>query len=150
MADETKSNLEPIEEGDLNTREKFIGGSATENKLEEKKEIPHSIEGQVERKEGVAEKEVSYSKIISKIKPQKKPVHADDDVASDAEVASEGIDAENKISNLVDLAQAKGVTHAVKVARHMEDNYTLDEFHDRLLGEELHDALVKKGIIKEI
>ena len=32
----------------------------------------------------------------------------------------------------------------------MEDNYTLDEFHDRLLGEELHKALVDKGIIKEI
>jgi hypothetical protein len=32
----------------------------------------------------------------------------------------------------------------------MEDNYVLDTFHDRLLADELHDAFVKKGIIKEL
>ena len=75
---------------------------------------------------------------------------SDTDVATDAATTNSGIDAESKITNLVQLAETKGIPHAVKVARHMEDNYTLDEFHDRLLGEELHDALVKNGMIKEI
>ena len=44
----------------------------------------------------------------------------------------------------------QGVIHAVKVARHLDDNYAMDEFHDRLMAEELHDALVKKGLIKEL
>jgi hypothetical protein len=48
------------------------------------------------------------------------------------------------------LAEAKGVVHAVKVAQHLEDNYLLDELHDRLLATDLHDALVKKGMITEV
>jgi len=36
------------------------------------------------------------------------------------------------------------------VARHLQDNYALDEFHDRLLAQEFHDALIKKGLIEEI
>lgn len=154
MGDETKSNLEPIEEGDLNLKEKFIGGEEAKKEKEEpvkpSEEKIHFIEGAAERKEGAAEKETAYSKILSKIGSQKRISHSDEDVAADAGTANAGIDAENKINNLVNLAQAKGIAHAVKVARHMEDNYTLDEFHDRLLGEELHEALVKKGLIKEI
>ena len=71
------------------------------------------------------------------------------DVVKDAQAASQEIDADGKINKLVGLAEAKGVVHAVSVAKHMEDNYILDEFHDRL-ADELHDALVKRGLIKEI
>ena len=152
MVDEIKSNLEPLDEGDMNLKEKFLGDKNIDAaNLENKTEIVHSIEGTVERKEGDAEKEVSYSKILSKMSSQK-PVTltSDTDVATDAATTNSGIDAESKITNLVQLAETKGIPHAVKVARHMEDNYTLDEFHDRLLGEELHDALVKNGMIKEI
>ena len=60
------------------------------------------------------------------------------------------MDAETQIQHLVDLAQQKGIMHAVKVARHMEDNYILDTFHDKMLADELHDALIKKGMIKEM
>lgn len=154
MADETKSNLEPIEEGELNLKEKFIGGAEPkekpENIGEDKKETIHSIEGAVERKEGSVEKEAAYSKILSKVASQKQEIYGAEDVSTDAETANKGMDAESKIASLVQLAQTKGIPHAVKVARHMEDNYTLDEFHDRLLGEELHNALVKKGLIKEL
>lgn len=155
MADEIKSNLEPIEEGDLNLKEKFLGDKADKEmkpgeEPEARLESIHSIEGAVERKEGGAEKEAAYSKILSKVKAAPQKVTGDDDVKNDAATAAQGIDTESKVTNLVKLAETKGIPHAVKVARHMEDNYALDEFHDRLLGEELHDALVKKGMIKEI
>lgn len=152
MVDEIKSNLEPLDEGDMNLKEKFLGDKKIDGaNPEQKLEAVHSIEGTVERKEGAAEKEVSYSKILSRMSAQS-PVTltSDTDVAADALTTNSGIDAESKITNLVQLAETKGIPHAVKVARHMEDNYTLDEFHDRLLGEELHDALVKNGMIKEI
>jgi hypothetical protein len=72
------------------------------------------------------------------------------DVSVDAKIASDEVDYENKIIKLVEMAEAKGVVHAVKVAQHLEDNYLLDELHDRLLAVDLHDALVKKGMISEV
>lgn len=161
MSDQVKSNLEPIDESDVNLKEKFLGDGEksaghpempSEARNKKKETVPvHSIEGAVERREGTAEKEAAYSKILSKIGSH---VHlattGDEDVESDAQNVGAAADAETKIQNLVKLSEVKGIPHAVKVARHMEDNYTLDEFHDRLLGEELHAALVAKGMIKEL
>jgi hypothetical protein len=148
MTDEIKSNLEPIEEKDTNLKEKFVGGMETMKPEKEKTESGYSVEREI--KENISEKETAYSKILSRVNPQKNAIHTDADVSDDAKKINAEIDAESKITDLVKLAEAKGVVHAVKVARHMEDNYTLDEFHDRLLGEELRKALVEKGMIKEI
>jgi len=73
----------------------------------------------------------------------------DKNVADDARMAARDRDVENKIETLVRLAEMKGIPHAVKVAQHLDDNYTLDEFHDYLLTEELHEALVRRGLIEE-
>jgi hypothetical protein len=148
MADEIKSNLEPIEEKDLDLGGKFrenslIKNEGSENKGEKASEIVF------ERKEGVVEKDESYAKILSKVKSQTQA--ADDaSVKGDAMSVSEEAGIEEKINSLVNLAMQKGIPHAVKVARHLEDNYVLDEIHDRLLADELHDALVKKGMLEEI
>lgn len=154
MADVNSKNLEPIEEADLNLKDKFIGGVSADDKekkyLENAKEGPQVIEMALSRKEGASEKEEAYSKILSRVSSQVQAPVADGDVKTDAREVDAGIDAENKIKNLVVLAQTKGIPHAVKVARHMEDNYALDEFHDRLLGEELRLALIEQGLIKEI
>lgn len=136
--------MEPIEEKDLDMENKF-----SEKTEKNSQETISSLEIKPERKEGAAEKDDSYAKILSKLKTQ--TVAADDDaVKNDAEATSQEKDAEAKINMLINLAQQKGVIHAVKVARHLEDSYTLDEFHDRLLADELHDALVAKGLIKEL
>jgi len=152
--------LEPIEESDLDLKNKFLKGNvpktekaesenAQENNLKVKlaPENVSSPETQ-ERKEGQMEKEEAYNKILAKVK---NPATAlQNDVATDAKTANDETDYENKIIKLVELAETKGVVHAVKVARHMEDNYLLDELHDRLLATDLHDALVKKGMITEV
>jgi hypothetical protein len=155
MADDLKSNLEPIEDADLNLKNKFLGNAEKTAVDGDKKEIGKKVEtlefgGEKvpERKEGAAEKEAAYSKILSKVKTPTAPV--DETVTSDAKATSEEMRAEAKIERLVHLAQHKGVIHAVKVARHLDDNYTMDEFHDRLMADELHDALVLKGLIKEL
>jgi hypothetical protein len=154
-----KSILEPIEEGDENLKGKFLGGSETApaekpevSKLQtEKMSLPEQepkIEQAPERKEGAAEKEDAYAKILSKVTDDK--TAKDEDVSADAETAMREKNAESKVNNLVSLAESKGVAHAVKVARHMQDNYILDEFHDKLLSDELHEFLVKKGLIREV
>jgi hypothetical protein len=145
------SNLEPIEEADLDVKNKFTGNAenpvkpAFENKRESE---PVALEKLPEnRSEGAAEKDQSYTQILSKVKTA--VPHDDSSVASDAQDVSLNEGEEAKIETLIKLATTKGVAHAVKVARHFEDNYALDEFHDRLLADELHNALLKRGLIKE-
>lgn len=157
MADASKSNLEPIEERDIDLAAKFGGKTRAVENIEsaeaksEFKETPVVIEKPVEKKEGSAEKEAAYAKIISKAPAQAPAVPSDEDeVKKDAEAVNLEKDAESKINNLLGLAQNKGVIHAVKVAQHYEDNYVMDELHDRLLADELHDALVQKGLIKDL
>lgn len=155
MPDETRSNMEPIEEGDLNLKEKFVLGNGSEKLSETGVESPEnkaeklsSPEKGVERKEGKVETEAAYNKILSKTAVQTPAV--DEDIASDAEnIAGKEMDAESRINQLVGLAEVKGVVHAVSVAKHMEDNYILDELHDRM-ADDLHDALIAKGLIKKI
>jgi hypothetical protein len=154
MADDLKSNLEPIEDADLNLKNKFLGdaekkaASGIAKESGKKVETLDFVEKASERKEGVVEKEAAYSKILSKVKTPVAP--AQGAVADDAKLTSVERSAEAKIDRLVQLAQQKGVIHAVKVARHLDDNYAMDEFHDRLMAEDLHDALIKKGLIKEL
>ena len=154
MAEETKSNLEPLEESDLELKEKF-GGVGNEpsseegtDKLKETEAVPLETEKETAGEVSSAEKDSAYGKILSKVKKQPaKQAGSDDEIQTDAETASQKTDAESQIQHLTGLALNKGVVHAVKVARHLEDNYTLDMFHDKLLADEFHKALVEKGLI---
>jgi hypothetical protein len=137
--------LEPITEEDLNLESKF-GKVEAEKSFEAKETLPKTEEEPA--KEIIsAEKDSAYNKILSKIKTSAAGDTNDEEIKSDAQEAIEKQDAESQIQHLVDIAQTKGVIHAVKVAKHLEDNYILDMFHDRLLSDELHDALLSKGLI---
>lgn len=148
MVDELKSNLEPIEEKDLDLKSKFVEQANHEMTGRESAPAAQSVE-RVERKEGTQENEGAYSKILSKVTTSA-PVSEEHEVTADAKIAEASTDAESRITKLVELAEQKGVVHAVKVARKLEDNYALDEFHDRLLADDLHDALIKKGLLREL
>lgn len=144
------SNLEPIEEKDTDLEKKFKGGMP--EKLEAVKEEPAVFKKEKEalRETSAAEKEDAYAKILARVKQPAAGALSDEEIKEDAGKVYQKTDAESQIQHLVDLALAKGVVHAVKVARHMEDNYVLDMFHDKLLADELYGALVKKGLIQEI
>jgi len=144
-----KSNLEPIEESDLDLEGKIKRGTEGPFSSQEAP-IVANIEREVPREIVSAEKDDAYGKILSKVQTQSSVSVDENAVAVDAQVGVTKIDAESQIQHLVDIAGQKGVVHAVKVAQHMQDNFILDTFHDRMLGEELHDALVSKGMIKEI
>jgi hypothetical protein len=145
-----KSNLEPIEESDLDLEGKLKRGTVdfSQEKTPTFSDVERAREAALEVSAG--EKDNAYGKILSKVQSQTDDAAVAGDVANDAQAGVQKTDAETQILHLVDIAQQKGVVHAVKVARHMEDNYVLDTFHDRMLADELHDALVKKGMIKEI
>lgn len=140
--------LEPIEEKDLDTVSKF-GVKTEAGGIEHPKD-----QGETKKEQASeilsAEKDRAYQNILSKVQTQAPAVSPAGNVADDAKVASEKMDAESQLKHLVEIATEKGVVHAVKVAQHLESNYILDSFHDKLLSEELHKALLEKGLIREL
>ncbi|MFA7209759.1 MAG: hypothetical protein WC120_05810 [Parcubacteria group bacterium] len=143
--------LEPIEEKDLDMKNKFTeSGRSYEGTQEavQPEDMPVP-EKRVERQEGMVEKDDMYTRIVSKIKTQSPPTD-DADIKNDADVIGKEMDADSRINNLVDIAMQKGVVHAVKVAKRINDNYILDGLHDKLMLEEFHNALMEKGLIEEL
>lgn len=56
---------------------------------------------------------------------------------------------ERQIQLLTEMAFEKGVIEAVEVAKHLDNPYLLDEFHDALV-DELYNKLVEQGKLKAI
>jgi hypothetical protein len=143
-------NLEPIEEGDLDLEGKLKGAQEQIRSGEEPVGPALDVEKESPREIISAEKDNAYGKILSKIKTRSQTDSNHELIKTDAAGVFQKTDAQSQIQHLVDIAFQKGVVHAVKVARHLEDNYVLDMFHDKLLADELHDALVSKGLIEEV
>lgn len=85
-----------------------------------------------------------YANILSKVSNQ--TTGSDDEVDQDAATVGALEEAEKKVHTLVELAQVKGVAHAVRVAKRMNDLYVLDTMHDEL-ADKLYDGLLAKGLI---
>ncbi|MFA6183578.1 MAG: hypothetical protein WC682_00575 [Parcubacteria group bacterium] len=143
-------NLEPVSDDDFDLSKKF--GHIEKNQIgsvgNKKEGIPSVTEKEKAQEISPAEKESAYSRILSKVS-QKSVSPRSDDIKSDAEAVSKKMDADSQIQHLVDLATTKGAIHAIKVAKHMEDNYVLDMLHDKMISEELHKVLVEKNLISE-
>lgn len=56
---------------------------------------------------------------------------------------------ERQVQLLTDLAFEKGISHAIEVAKRLENPYLLDEFHDALV-DELYNKLVQEGKLKQV
>ncbi|MEI8344143.1 MAG: hypothetical protein WCF93_04300 [Candidatus Moraniibacteriota bacterium] len=139
--------MEPIDEKDLDFAARF-NRPVSDNFQE--KEIPvQTTEREMPTEISSAERDSAYGRILSKVQAQTDDTDQDD-VSDDAKTAAKKTNAQSQVSYLIDIAGQKGVVHAVKVARQMEDNYVLDNFHDKLLADELHNALIARGMIKEI
>lgn len=120
----------------------------TEKIIEEaKKEVALSTETGAEKKEDIPEEQEGKENL-----PRMTISHptVDKSISEDARLTAQERDVSNKVETLVRLAETKGIAHATKVAQHLDDNYTMDEFHDYLLTEELREALVQRGLIREI
>jgi hypothetical protein len=107
-------------------------------------ESEHAVEAKPEQ---VSEKIETARKTIQTQKPT---AHAA--IHEDAKVVAEIQEYEKKVEKLVELALQKGPEHAIKVAEHMnaEDNYTLDELHDKMIVDDLRKQLIQKGLLKEL
>lgn len=148
--DEIKSKPKLAEDESLDFENK-PEGTGLEASFQKPEESIFKIEKETSKEIIASEKDAAYNKILAKIKkPAGDEDAAQEEVKLDAEKFFDQTDAESQVQYLIDIAFNKNVVHAVKVARHLEDNYVLDMFHDKMLADELHDALVQKGLIKEI
>jgi len=138
-------NLEPIEDSDLHPEGKFEPDKPSEKEIEFQAE--KIAGGETERVFNPVEKSDAYERILSRVQGQPRVQLSSEEISRDAIIANQKIDADSQVQHLVDLALSKGVVHAVKVARHMEENYVKDKFHDRMTADDLHDALIEKGLI---
>ena len=110
----------------------------------------HGLEREIggeAREEKVSEKIETARKTISAHK-----MSAVTTIADDAKTVAGISEYEKKVEKLVELALERGPEHAIKVARHMDanDNYTLDELHDKMIEDDLRKQLIQKGLLKEL
>lgn len=88
-----------------------------------------------------------FAQILSKVKTHGAAT-TDDEVTTDAESVGVAEDAAAKVHKLIELAQVKGVAHAVRVAKRMNDLYVLDTMHDEMV-DQLYEGLLAKGLIEK-
>lgn len=113
---------------------------------------------QVQRSENALEK--AQEKLATAPSPVKTQVK-DDKKEEDEEKQKEHVkfqakdiasieNPDDQITKIVDLASKKDPYFAIKVAKHIDNNYILDRVHDELTEDQVRDALIKKGLLEEI
>ncbi|MFA5925733.1 MAG: hypothetical protein WC831_02260 [Parcubacteria group bacterium] len=159
--------LEPIEKEDVDLKGKFTGQresavpSPEKNLIKEEKIATIETPGKKEIEPAGPEKEtgaeVQEEKISEKIETARKTISTHKPgtaaaITDDAKTIAGITEYEKKVEKLVELALQKGPEHAIKVAQHMDsnDNYTLDELHDRMIEDDLRKQLVQKGMLKDL
>lgn len=109
---------------------------------------PESVTPAFEEESGaetaLERKSEQYTKLLSQVGSNQST--SDDEIEADAHAVGAVAEAEAKVHKLVELAQVKGVAHAVRVAKRMNDLYVLDTMHDEL-ADKLYEGLLSKGLI---
>ncbi|MBI2439135.1 MAG: hypothetical protein HYV45_00805 [Candidatus Moranbacteria bacterium] len=127
------------ENPEKNPREDIIGGEVMS--IPEQEPSSEGASEQVETKLDTLLAKQSSSSVSGS-------THDDGVVAMDAKSVDVMTDEESKIQMLLDLASTKGVVHAVKVARKLNDYYALDCMHDELV-DKFYDGLLERGLIEK-
>lgn len=117
------------------------------------------LERQLNQKK--AEREKTVEETIGKEKPSLAQAQSDSQIApasvstaatapakTDA-ISLSGLEKNQQLQGLVQLAFAKGVAHATEVVRNLDNPYLIDEFHDVLI-DEFRKALIEQGKLEEI
>ena len=111
------------------------------------------------KKAALQEKEKPLEQVLAKERPLVSPAVAPTAppsaaAATPATIKEEaqklkGFEKNQQLKALIDLAFLKEVSYATEVARHLDNPYLMDEFHDTLI-DEFHQKLVESGKLEEI
>lgn len=160
------SYQEPIEKEDLDLAKKLkenIPAAGIENKSTEtlsgEKQIVEAVPAieKIPSVENEIAVEAKVEQVSEKIETARKTIQTQKPTAhtaihDDAKEIAEIQEYEKKVEKLVELALQKGPEHAIQVAIHMDanDNYTMDELHDKMITDDLRKQLIQKGLLKEL
>jgi len=124
--------------------------------LGQEKEIsPEVVTPEMPEKEREEAVEVPEAKRRPEVEiPEEKPAPAPVTPPAEEEVKKQvenlkTLDKEHQVKVLTDLAFQKGISFAVKVARSLDSDYVLDEFHSSLV-DKLYKELVESGKLKQL
>ena len=116
--------------------------------LKEKAESPPEKEIFKEVLREHIEKAIAGDSAPTKGAPPTASVQPAPDYVATQQTSAHDADHEEQVLALVEIALAKGVVDAVKVARQLKNPHLLDDFHDALV-DEYYDKLVGAREIKE-
>ena len=112
-----------------------IGEEVVKEWFPEEKEV-------LERKELTLEEKKEKEKLKEEIEKAKLPSEKEVEALKEAEeIKKQSV--RGKIKQLLDLAQSKGLSYAVKVAKETKDPLLIDLFHDILVKEGLFEKFPK-------
>ena len=144
----------------LNTKKKLINEeiSASEKLPSQEGEMmPPAETMEIPSLERESGGEAQEEKVSEKIETVRQAISAHKapaatTIADDAKTVAGIAEYEKKVEKLVELALQRGPEHAIKVAQHMDanDNFTMDELHDKMIEDDLRKQLIAKGLLKEL
>ncbi len=113
------------------------------NKIDENLNKPEQEKQTIETSRELIKKTApgSAEKVLSAAKPE---------VMQHVESSAKVEDAQEQVDRLIDLAKHENPFLAIKVAKHLDNNYVLDSVHDELLEEKTRKILIEKGLLKEV
>ena len=144
MAEEKiKENLTEINEADLNKSAEGFGNGVNSSGAENitKQELYKKEEQRVEQ---------AIEKTGEKLKQGVPTTQTDEDNGEDVQVQAKEIaklDANDQVNHLVQIAETKNPYLALRIAKHLNDNYVLDELHSDLTEDKMRELFVKKGLL---
>ncbi len=144
MAEEKiKENLAEINEADLNKSAESFGTDINSPGVENntKQELYKKEEQKIEQ---------AIERTGEKLKQGVPTAPTDDDKGEEVQVQAKEIaklDANDQVGHLVQIAETKNPYLALRIAKHLNDNYVLDELHSDLTEDKMRELFISKGLL---
>ena len=147
-----KSELEKIIK---RNQERVHKSEATHNSVHEEIEpVPSQSETAIDKVHEIIETTPPLKKVETKKDEEQKEKKQEEQQKEHVKFHAKDIalsgSPDDQISKIVDLASKKDPYFAIKVAKHIDNNYILDRVHDQLTEDQVRKALIEKGLLENL
>ena len=142
--EKTKENLEEIE-ADFNESVKVFddGIDNRPSRQKDTQELYKKDERKIER---------AIERSGEKLKQATSATRSGDDEDEDEDIQTQAkeiakLDADDQVNHLIKIAERKNPYLALRIAKHLNDNYVLDELHSDLTEDRMRELFINKGFL---
>lgn len=111
--------------------------------------VPEREEPEAKRKKEIEVPKPEEIPEVSEKKPLPTPPPPPEEEVAQQARKIKTLDSQHQVKVLTDLAFQKGLSFSIRVARSLDNDYVLDEFHSTLV-DKLYKELVERGRLKKI